>query len=577
MQAAALLSTILTGADAFPTVLLLIAVGCLVVAGVIFFISRNGAPTAETSEPAASGSTGQSDVPDSGDIPESAEETETKPNSSFDADTADLGKDREIPSAEDARLAMEAGDYAKAAEIGNRRGNIAAERDAVAKVGDTARLAELDRALGDLLSAIEHYRISLDAAPEDENVRLRLIQALLDFSKIDEARPLVDAVSGEEGPIQGSARFLFEAARSFEAANAIRVARGYYRAAAARGVEVEDLSTRLIYLNQLTRLAEAAPPQSQRPDLSAAMEDESPEEFREASPALETRRLRSGGPGAPGASVLEDHSIVVGHLALGGDQRESGYSVRSVASTASRFRYNRLIGERDLTAVFEGVDCLLDCPVAIRISRIGVTGEEFEILRHRLRVISQLNHPNLTKMTFVDHFGPIIRIATEYNGGGTLPAMVKRLDRIGLPLMLRILNQVATGLGTAHMHGILHGDLRPQNIMIGHDQLVKIVDFALQPWPVRSVPSGETSRQEIPSGGNHEVQGDIRQFADLVETLLESVIVAPQLAEAKPNYDPVEELRDLVAKAREGRFSSILQIQRILLQVLDASIPNPSA
>ncbi len=567
--------TTLTGTGVLSFTLLIIAVVCLGIAGVIFFKSHQAVDLPESPDQPTGESTPQAHAPDSGESPESTEETETKPSrTSFDAETGDVGEEREIPSAEEGRLAMEEGDYRHAAEVWRRRGNLAAERDAVAKLGDPARLAELDRALGDLLSAVEHYRVTLDSSPEDETTRLRFIQGLLDLGKIGEAAALVDTVVPEESPIKASAQFLYNAARSFEAVNNIKSAQTYYRSAAARGVEIDDLSTRLIYLNQLTRLAELTPQQIERPDPASALDDESSDRFKQAAGTLETRRLPPGNPASSEVSILERHSIVVGHLALGGDQRESGYSVRSVASTSSRFRYNRLIGERKLTAVFEGVDCLLDCPVAIRISRIAASGDDFDVLKKRLHAISQLNHPNLTKMTFVDHYGPVVRIVTEYNGGGTLPSMIKRLDRIGLPLMLRILNQIATGLANAHAHGILHGDLRPENIMVGHDQLIKIVDFALQPWPVRALPTGETSRQETPSSV-HEIQGDIQQFADLVDGMLGSVIVAPQIAEANPNYDPVEELRDLVAKAHEGRFSSILQIQRILLQILDASMPTP--
>jgi len=491
----------------------------------------------------------------------------------YDADTASVDDATSVPTEGDARAAEARGDYAKAAEIWRRRGNHVAEREALAKGNDPEKRADLERALGHDAQAVALYREALAADPANERLRLRLVQTLLDTREKDQARELADMVVAVDSPMSASAKLLTDIARSFEGAADIRQAQAYYRAAAARGVEIDDLSMRLMYLNQLTRLSELSTDAPRRPDPVAAMEDEP----SAAAATLETRRLAPSGTPAPTKGSLEPHGIIVGHLALGGDARESGYSVRSVASTAARFRYMRLVGERERTAVFEGVDRLLDCPVAIRISRIQCTSQEFDVLRERLQAISQLNHPNLTKMTFADHYGPVVRIATEYNGGGTILTLLKRLDRIGLPLMLRILNQVAAALANAHGHGILHGDLRPQNIMIGHDQLVKIVDFALLPWPVRAMPAGETSRFDTPMNlQEHEVQTDIKQFADLLDFLVPSVVVAPSLKEAKPEYDPVEELREVVSRAREGRFSSIVQVQRILFQILDACMPGQS-
>lgn len=549
---------------------------CLVVAIVLFRQSnRDLAPGASTpAQPlpnAPSGPAAATTAAEDETQPPAPRPSQTQPK--YDAETEDVDSSASIPSEQDARQAEANGEFVRAAEMWRRRGNLLAEREALAKAGDPLRQADLERALGRDKQASVLYREALGKDPANERVRLRLVQTLLDIDEKAKARELVDVVSPADSPMTASALFLTDAARSFEAWGDIRTAQAIYRSAASRGVEIDDLSTRLMYLNQLTRLAEIPAGSQQRPDPMAGFDDERPEA---AGATLETRRL---GPTTPAPSAprnsLEPHGIIVGHMALGGDVRESGYSVRSIASTAARFRYMRLVGERDRTAVFEGIDRLLDCPVAVRISRINCTGRDFEVLCERLKAIAQLNHPNLTKMTFADHYGPIVRIATEYNGGGTILTLLKRLDRIGLPLMLRILNQVTAALANAHGHGILHGDLRPQNIMIGHDQLIKIVDFALQPWPVRAMPAGETSRLDTPLNlQEHEIQTDIKQFADLLDFLLPNVVVAPSLKEAKPEYDPIEELREVVSRAREGRFSSIIQVQRILFQILDACMPG---
>lgn len=484
-------------------------------------------------------------------------------------------KVREIPTTEEARAAEASGDYLKAADCWRARGDLIPERLALLKADAPLRLALLELALEMNEEAIPRLKNALSTSPSEEKLRLRLIEALLDQERPQEAKALADAVVPESSPVCASAKFVAAVARAFEAFGDLDVALEYYKVAANRDQILADVPVRLMYLHQIMRMASALPPQPDARTPSKFIRkalDESQASF------LEDAATGEVSASADEATLLNNHEVIVGHLALGGGTREFRHSVRSSASVASRLALTRLVAERTASAVFEGVDQMLDCPVAIKVSRVSTHSPDFEILRQRLQAISLINHPNVSKLTYADCYGGVIRVVTEYHSGGSLSVMAQRLEQIGLPLILRILLQVTSGIAAAHRHGIMHGDLRPENIMVGHDQLIKVHDFSLHPWPVRRPDPDQTPREGNPSGmQENEIQMDLSQFADIVEFLIDKAMVPVSSAE-RPSIlaDPLEELREMVKRARRAEFSSFAHAHRILAQILDRSMPRPA-
>ncbi|MCB2153462.1 protein kinase [bacterium] len=484
-------------------------------------------------------------------------------------------KHRDIPSAEEAEKASTDGDYMKAADCWRSRGDLLRERAALLKADAPLRLAQVELALGMDNQAIPRLNDALSASPSEEKLRLRLIEALLDEDHPEDAKALADAVAPEDSPIAGNAKFIAAVARAFEAYGDLEAALQYYKIAANREQILADVPVRLMYLHQIVRLAAAPAP---KPDTRTPSKfikkalDESQASFLEDPSTNEPDRVSDD------ATILSEHEVIVGHLALGGGTREYRHSVRSAASVASRLALTRLVGERASSAVFEGVDQMLDCPVAVKISRVATEHPDCDVLRQRLQAISLINHPNVSKLTYADCYGGVIRVVTEYHSGGSLAMMAQRMEQIGLPLILRILLQVTSGIAAAHRHGIMHGDLRPENIMVGHDQLIKVHDFSLHPWPVRRPNPDQTPREGNPSGmQENEIQMDLSQFADVIEFLIEKAMV-PHSTPERPSIlaDPLEELREMVKRARRGEFSSFAHAHRILAQILDRSLPRPA-
>jgi serine/threonine protein kinase len=292
------------------------------------------------------------------------------------------------------------------------------------------------------------------------------------------------------------------------------------------------------------------------------------------------RKLEAGE--TPKNNPLQGHEVVVGHLALGFRTSEPSYSVRSVYAVSRRFSLQRPLGESAHVATFEATDELLDFPVALKLFRIPNDPNGFEMLKERLRSIAQLNHPNLAKITYVDRDVSVLRVATEYLPGGNLRDFITRVGGIGVPLLIRMTMHLASALHSAHVRGVPHGDVRPENILIGHDQRFKLVDFAMSPIPVRKIDYSkaaatlsetvDTPKMSDFVVNNEGVQSDLVQMGDFLKFLLENV---RRLDPPQPGItEATEELWELVSRLHKGDFTSVLRLWQVLEQIFERTLPN---
>ena len=131
--------------------------------------------------------------------------------------------------------------------------------------------------------------------------------------------------------------------------------------------------------------------------------------------------------------------------------------------------------------VWLGRDELLNRTVAIKILREEYTRKpDFqERFRHEAQAIARLSHPNLvTVYDFGVHDGRYFMIM-EYIEGEDLKTYLRRARPQPLETWLDIAIQVCEGLGLAHRAGLVHCDIKPQNILLAPDLLAKIADFGI--------------------------------------------------------------------------------------------------
>jgi eukaryotic-like serine/threonine-protein kinase len=145
-----------------------------------------------------------------------------------------------------------------------------------------------------------------------------------------------------------------------------------------------------------------------------------------------------------------------------------------------RFKILSPLGAGGMGEVYLALDETLNRNVAIKVLSGEYTQNADRLRRfeQEARAAAKLNHPAIAHVYEVGEWEGLHFIAMEYVEGETLNAAIHR-ERVGLLRLLKYLGEVADGLAKAHAVGVVHRDLKPDNVMIARDGYAKILDFGL--------------------------------------------------------------------------------------------------
>jgi eukaryotic-like serine/threonine-protein kinase len=147
----------------------------------------------------------------------------------------------------------------------------------------------------------------------------------------------------------------------------------------------------------------------------------------------------------------------------------------------NRYRLIHQVGKGGMALVYEAYDEMLDRPVAVKLLRDTFSADlEFrERFKQEARAAANLAHPNIvTVHDFgVDQYG--IFIVMEYVAGKDLKAWIREKKIYSIAEGIPLLIQACAGLGYAHRAGIVHCDVKPQNLIVSNDGRLKITDFGI--------------------------------------------------------------------------------------------------
>ncbi len=143
------------------------------------------------------------------------------------------------------------------------------------------------------------------------------------------------------------------------------------------------------------------------------------------------------------------------------------------------YRLIARLGQGGMGVVYKAVDVRLGRTAAIKlITHVDATGIEKRRFFREAKAASALNHPNIVTIYEYDAEGPADYIAMEYVAGTTLDHLAAE-GTLSLKTRLGYTCQIADALARAHEAGIAHRDLKPGNIMVTGDGIVKVLDFGL--------------------------------------------------------------------------------------------------
>ena len=148
---------------------------------------------------------------------------------------------------------------------------------------------------------------------------------------------------------------------------------------------------------------------------------------------------------------------------------------------AGRYEVEELVGHGGMSSVYKARDSLLERHVALKILHEQYNGDEdfVERFKREARSVAQLQHPNI--VTVIDRGEEDGRqyIVFEYIDGENLKERVVREGRLDVREALEIAVEVARGLAFAHEQGLVHRDVKPQNVLLNGDDRAKVTDFGI--------------------------------------------------------------------------------------------------
>jgi serine/threonine protein kinase/Tfp pilus assembly protein PilF len=152
----------------------------------------------------------------------------------------------------------------------------------------------------------------------------------------------------------------------------------------------------------------------------------------------------------------------------------------SGGTTFSHYRIVSKIGAGGMGEVYLAEDTHLERQVALKVLRADIADDEERVRRfiQEAKAASALNHPNILTVYEIGRFENLRFIATELIKGETLSRRL-RGESMSLTSTLDVAIQIASALQAAHNAGIVHRDIKPDNVMIRPDGFVKLLDFGI--------------------------------------------------------------------------------------------------
>ncbi|HJZ80859.1 MAG TPA: serine/threonine-protein kinase [Pyrinomonadaceae bacterium] len=171
----------------------------------------------------------------------------------------------------------------------------------------------------------------------------------------------------------------------------------------------------------------------------------------------------------------------------------------------SHYRILSKLGASGMGEVYLAEDLKLDRKVALKILTNAQSLEADLMQRFVLeaKAASALNHPNIITIHEIGELGNQHFIAAEFIAGETLRARLRR-GPMSISEVLDAAIQIASALEAAHEAKIIHPDIKPENVMIRPDGLVKVLDFGIAkvlPAPVSDDQAEATTIKEFTSPG----------------------------------------------------------------------------
>jgi serine/threonine protein kinase/tetratricopeptide (TPR) repeat protein/TolB-like protein len=147
----------------------------------------------------------------------------------------------------------------------------------------------------------------------------------------------------------------------------------------------------------------------------------------------------------------------------------------------TRYRIEALLGQGGMGRVYKAYDKDLDRTVAIKVVRDGAIGESDALKRFKQELVlaSKISHKNILRIHDMGDVGGLRFISMAFVEGKDLQHIIRENPKMPLERILNFARQIAEALAAAHAEGVVHRDLKPQNLLVDKNDQIFVCDFGL--------------------------------------------------------------------------------------------------
>jgi len=153
----------------------------------------------------------------------------------------------------------------------------------------------------------------------------------------------------------------------------------------------------------------------------------------------------------------------------------------SLEAVAGRYEIERTLGRGGMSTVYLARDGALQRPVALKVLAGDLGGDASFRTRflREARIAARLSHPNVVRVYDAGEADGLPYIVMEYVPGETVADVLERAGKLPPEAAVELVAQACEGLQHAHERGLVHRDVKPQNLLVRDDGCVKIVDLGI--------------------------------------------------------------------------------------------------
>jgi HAMP domain-containing protein/predicted Ser/Thr protein kinase len=238
------------------------------------------------------------------------------------------------------------------------------------------------------------------------------------------------------------------------------------------------------------------------------------------------------------------------------------------ATFAGRYEVKEMLGVGGMGMVFKAVDRELGEVIAIKTLRQEMLGEDpnaLERFKSEIRLARRISHRNVVRTHDLGEHGGVYYITMEFVEGRTLKDLIQSRGRLPVAATLTVAKQLCRALEVAHDEGVIHRDIKPQNMVVQGDGVLKVMDFGI----ARLAKRQEGVTQQGMVVGTPEYMAPEQIVGDDIDARADIYAVGCVLYECLTGKVP------LVADSSFALIAKVLEETPIAPRVVNGEVPEP--